>query len=339
MVNEVTTAAHERLLAVAETGDVDGAFALLHGWLDAGWTPSRILSEAVVPAQQEVGARWQRNEWTIAKEHTATAVVDALVGVLGLRAAEQPWTRPNRDPVLVVCAEGEWHTLSARLVTEGLRAEGWPVRLLGGSVPASHLAHSAAEGTWTAAVVCCAVPMFLPGARRTTAVLRAAGIPVLVTGRGFGGDDRRAEAVGADGWAPDLATGLEVLGDWERVPPPLAGAPVPPDEVEELASVAGSVAEAAYAELAVAWPALGRLPSAARQRTREDFGYLLQFLEATVLTGDERILRDYVDWLATVLGSRGVPDDVVSITLASVQRALPTGLRHAHDALLSVRDR
>ncbi|MEX2627971.1 MAG: B12-binding domain-containing protein, partial [Ilumatobacteraceae bacterium] len=147
--------------------------ALLDGWLDAGWPVTRILAEVVVPAQHEAGRRWQRGDWSISREHTVSSVIDTLVGVLGLRVSYDRATAPGA-PVLVVCAEGEWHTLVARVIAEGLRAEGVPVHLLGGSVPARDLAAEAEDAGCSAAIVCCAVPMHLPGAQRSVAALREA---------------------------------------------------------------------------------------------------------------------------------------------------------------------
>jgi methanogenic corrinoid protein MtbC1 len=40
---------------------------------------------------------------------------------------------------VVTCAEGEWHSLPARMVAEVLRLHGWQVTFLGASTPADHL--------------------------------------------------------------------------------------------------------------------------------------------------------------------------------------------------------
>ncbi|MBS3940931.1 MAG: B12-binding domain-containing protein [Actinobacteria bacterium] len=328
-----TETAPERLLRHAVAGDVDGAFALLDDLLADGWSAVRVLAEVVIPAQQEVGARWHRNEWSVAREHTSTAVVDALVGVLGLRASYGGHGAPQGKPVLVVCAEGEWHTLTARIVAEGLRAQDWPVLLLGGSVPADHLANAAAEGDFEAAVVCCAVPMFLPGARRSIAALRDAGVPVLATGRAFGDDDRRALAVGADAWAPDLEIGLDVLWSWRDAPPTLGAAPSLPDEAGDLLAESDAIVSGAYADLARRWPPFARLKPQAKQRTREDFAYLVQFLVAAVVADDPRILTEYLEWLTELLERRGVPAAVVPLTLQSVEAAMPRGLVASHELL------
>ncbi|HSK22746.1 MAG TPA: B12-binding domain-containing protein [Egicoccus sp.] len=333
---EVETAP-ERLLRHAVAGDVDGAFALLDELLADGWSAERVLAEAVIPAQQEVGARWHRNEWSVAREHTSTAVVDALVGVLGLRASYGAHATPHGPPVLVVCAEGEWHTLTARIVAEGLRAQGWPVLLLGGSVPADHLASAAADADWEAAVVCCAVPMFLPGARRSIAALRDEGVPVLATGRAFGEDDRRALAVGADAWAPDLISGVEVLSSWRSSPPKLTSAPARSDEAADLVAESDAIVSRAYADLAQRWPPFAKLKPQAKERTREDFAYLVQFLAAALVADDARIVAEYLEWLTELLERRGVPASVVPLTLQSVEAALPYELTGAHRLLAAAR--
>lgn len=328
----VETAA-ERLLTHAVAGDVDGAFALLDELLDQGWSATRVLAEAVVPAQEEVGVRWHRNEWSVAKEHTATAVVDALIGVLGLRASYEARGAARGAPVLVVCAEGEWHTLISRIVAEGLRAEDWPVIHLGGSVPADHLAGAAAEADWSAAVICCAVPTALPGARRSIAALHEAGIPVLATGRAFGSDERRALAVGADAWARDLDAGLAVLATWRETPPVPRQAPPLPDEVTVLLEGLDGIVARAYDDLAERWPPFATLRRQAKLRTREDFAFLVQFLAAAMVADDPRILTEYLAWLTELLEHRGVPASVVPLTLASVEVALPSDLDGARALL------
>lgn len=94
---------------------------------------------------------------------------------------------------------------------------------------------------------------------------------------------------------------------------------------------------AATEQLAGRWPGMDRYDTAQLARTREDLGFLLRFLEAAVLTGDDRILTDYLAWLEEVLASRGLPATVVPATLQAVQAALPPGARRAHDLLLELR--
>src|SRR5439155_818019 len=61
----------------------------------------------------------------------------------------------------------------------------------------------------------CSLAENLPGAASSVAAVQAAGVPVLVGGAAFGGDDLRAVRVGADGWA---TTGQGVLRLLEELP-------------------------------------------------------------------------------------------------------------------------
>lgn len=325
--------AGERFFDLAASSDVDGALALVRELLDAGVSTEELVTDVVAPAQQRVGLLWASDTWSVAQEHAATAVVDAVVGHLQYAA---PPAVGGRGRVAVVCAEGEWHALPARLVAVGLRTRGWEVVFLGGSVPAPHLARSAQRERWDAAVVSCSVPMFLAGAQRSTAALHAADVPVLAAGGGFGPDRLRADRLGADGWAADLAAGVAVLDTWMASPPePRAAIEVDP-EAATLEAALDDIAGAAMTELTRSWPRVASYTPTQLQRTREDLGYLLRFLHAAVLTDDDRILSDYLGWLEHVLTSRSVPGDVVPVTVRAVQAAVPPSLRRTHDLLLAV---
>jgi methanogenic corrinoid protein MtbC1 len=331
----ITTNEHvEELLGLAAASDLTGAFDLVGRFVDAGMPVERVLAEVVVPVQRRVGELWESNAWTVAQEHATTAVIDAVVGQLAY-VREAPPERRGR--IVVVCAEGEWHALPARLIATGLGLRGWDVVFLGGSVPASHLVWTAKDGGWTAAVLSCSVAMFLPGALRSVDALHGAGLPVLATGRGFGPDRLRAEHLGADGWADDLASGDVVLDEWESAPPETFANKTAPPEVFALEAEFEAIVDRALAGLRDRLPGMATYSQDQLARTREDLDYLLRFLLAAVLTRDERILTEYIPWLERVLTSRGVPAAVVPVTLEAVQEAVPAEMRRAHDMLLAAR--
>lgn len=66
------------------------------------------------------------------------------------------------------------------------------------------------------------------GVRDATKAAHAVGIPVLAGGAGLGPDDRRARAVGADGWAGRPAEAVPLLWRWSEQPPAFA-TPAPED--------------------------------------------------------------------------------------------------------------
>ena len=316
------TAAHvERFVDALGRRDRKAAARQALGLLEAGATVQELVQGLLARSQAEVGRRWEVNQWSVADEHAATAITDAVLGVLAWRieAAE------DQGHVVVTCAEGEWHSLPARMAAEVLRVHGWQVTFLGASTPADHLRRFLAEAGAVAVVVSCSVPIFLGGALRSVQAAQSAGVPVLVGGRGFGPDDLRARRLGADGWAPDAVAAARLLGNWRRQPPAVGKRPAGMRDAEplELEAARPELVEAAMSELFLRFPPLAGYSEAQLARTREDLGYILQFLEGSLLTDDPRIFLDeFLPWLTRVLTSRGLPAGVVTVGLEALGAAL-----------------
>ena len=152
----------ERFVDALARRDRKAAVRQALGLLEAGTPIQDIVQGLLARSQAEVGRRWETNQWSVADEHAATAITDAVLGVLAWRieAAE------DQDHVVVTCAEGEWHSLPARMAAEVLRLHGWEVTFLGASTPADHLRRFVAEVDTFGVVVSCSVPIFLGGALR-----------------------------------------------------------------------------------------------------------------------------------------------------------------------------
>jgi methanogenic corrinoid protein MtbC1 len=299
-------------------GDAEGVYALVGDLVDRG-ADLDDLADLVGAAQREVGRRWQRGEWTIAREHAATALAERALAMVAFEITE-PAVRPT---VLVACAEGEWHTLGPRVVADGLRRRRWDARFLGGSMPAEHLREHIDLERPLAVALSCAVPAALPGLQRSTAAVHEHGIPVLVGGRAL--TAARAAGIGADAWARDTRTAHEVLDRWWHAPTGRLGAP-DAEAVgahESLAADRAAIVARTDALLVELLPWLADATPAQRLRTREDIGHLLAATEAAVLADDRTILDEYLPWLVEVLEGHGVPAAVVHPTL----RALATSLQ------------
>jgi methanogenic corrinoid protein MtbC1 len=317
----ITAADVERFVECLARRDRKAAARQALGLLETGATIQELVLALLGPAQVEVGRQWEANQWSVADEHAATAISDAVLGALAWRieAAE------NQGHVVVTCAEGEWHSLPARMAAEVLRVHGWQVTFLGASTPADHLRRLLAEVGAVGVVISCSVPIFLGGALRSVQAAQSAEVPVLVGGRAFGPDDLRARRLGADGWAPDAGAAAHLLGEWRRQPPAVGKWPAGMRDAEplELEAARPQLVEAAMSELFLRFPPLAAYSEAQLARTREDLGYILQFLEAAQLTDDPRIfLEEFLPWLTRVLTSRGLPAGVVTVGLEALEAVL-----------------
>jgi methanogenic corrinoid protein MtbC1 len=261
--------------------------------------------------QREVGLRWQTQHWTVAEEHAATAIVD-----IALTAAALETTPPAGEAVAVlVCGEGEWHGLPARMAAEQLRAAGCEVLFLGTSVPADHVKAYLRKSRVTAVLVSCTVPIHLGGTRRTVAAAHAAGVPAIVGGAAFDRAGRRAAAIGADAYAAATGDAALLLREWVRQPPQLADATVSDAAALALAATRPTVVAAAMELLAQRFPPFAAYTDDQRDSTREDFDYILQFVEAALLTDDPTVVAEFVQWLSRLLTARDLPASIVPLSL------------------------
>ncbi|MDQ2999372.1 MAG: cobalamin-dependent protein [Chloroflexota bacterium] len=80
----------------------------------------------------EIGRLWQRNEFSVAQEHLATAIIERQMGDLH----QQFKPRRDRKRTLVIGAvERELHRIGSRMVADFFEQDGWTVHYLGAAVP------------------------------------------------------------------------------------------------------------------------------------------------------------------------------------------------------------
>jgi methanogenic corrinoid protein MtbC1 len=200
VVEEEMPVARLGVLSALASGDTGLAYRLVLGLMDDGHPFPVILDEVLASIQWESGRRWEVGDYSISQEHASTAAVETLIALIG-GAFDQP---TNAKLVVVVCGEGDTHTLPARMATALLAYEGFRTIFLGTSLPAHDLREYLATTAPDALVVSCTRPANLPGARACIAAGHDADVPVAVGGRAFGDNAERATALGADARAPTL---------------------------------------------------------------------------------------------------------------------------------------
>jgi methanogenic corrinoid protein MtbC1 len=308
----------EDILGLVELGDRDGVIRLLREVIDhEGLEPVIALVSAV---QVEVGRRWQTDEWSVADEHAATMLMDFAFSIVTADAAPSP----SLGHIVVACAEGEWHVLPARMAASALSAQGWNVTLLGSSLPAEHLATYLHKQRADLVGISCSVPMHLPGARRMINAVHSVGLPVLAGGLAFGGTRRRADALGADGWAAGVDDAHRIAGGW-LVDTPTLRDPVADTEHLALAAERPDLVPVAMANLVDRFPPMADYSATQLQRTREDLDYILRFVEAALVSRDDHVIVEFVPWLVQCLEPRGVPRHAITAGLQVLGEVVPPG--------------
>jgi methanogenic corrinoid protein MtbC1 len=310
-----------------ERGDPAAATDLVMDLLEAGASLSEIVRDVLAPAQTRVGELWESGQWSVAQEHTATAVTEAAVSALWVMTTRRQLSGGPR--VAVACAEGEWHVLPPRIAAAMAAEAGADVTVLGPSMPADHLQRRLAVGDIDLLALSCTVPTNLAGAARSVAAAHAVGLPVVVGGRAFAGRRQRAAAIGAD----LLADAPQRLAE---LPPAAGGDVAVPEEALRLETAPQTLVDELLARILTAFPGLADMPSAHRDRTREDVGWIVRFTGAAVLTGDATLLDDFLASLLRILHGR-VPDHVVlggaDVVADGIEPIAPRGAGMLRDAV------
>lgn len=274
----------------------DAALQLVERCLARGVPRDAIVLELLGEAQREVGARWERGEWSVADEHAATGITDAALTALSFGRPA-----PTRATIVVACVEHEWHAMPARMAGLLLGDRGWRVMLLGASVPPQDLGRFVGERHVTALALSCSSTANLLPARRMIESAHARGIRVLAGGAGFGSTPSRADSLGADAWASTVDRAHAILDAWDGDPggTPRVEPRVDPDALR-LADAAHDIAIGMSERLADTGTASGHL-----SRVLDDGSRTLQTIAAALITGEHAIVGEHLAWLQGVTVARG----------------------------------
>lgn len=317
-------------------GDRASAFGQVRGLRSSGHDVLDLIQHLLAPAQLRVGELWVSDAWSVAQEHAATAISEAVLTTLAVEremaAAHTPGDAPS---VIVSCVEQEWHALPALMVSEHLRAQGFAVSYLGANSSAQGLVRHIHEQGPQAVLLSCSLSAFLPLARRQVEAVRETGTPVVVGGSAFDSHGHRARTIGATAFA---ATANDVVALVRALPS--AVPPAPPlthPGAEEAYVVFGD--RETLAEDAERLLLQGLAAAEGAEVTRDEgwlrvlddqLPHLVGSVAGALVADDPTIVTDALDWAEVVLRHRDAP--------AGTGSALRTSLREAlHDLPVATR--
>ena len=306
----------DRYVEDAVSGERRSAIRTTLDMFDRGVSQDRVIVELLAAGQREVGERWHRNQLTVADEHIATGVSAAALDALVSEG------RPlvGDGHTVVVCAEGDWHSLAAQMFGESLRGLGVGVTVLGASTPAPYVAELLGRRNADSLAISCSLPIYFPGVIRLIDIAHCRDVPVIVGGRALGTDGERAERLGADAWALTAEQAAIILKQWRLAGPPIPRPCVSPDlRALHMMEHATEIAQAALPGLIGNFPTMATYGDDQMTRTHEDLAFNVQFLAAALLVRDDTVFTDFLDWLQSLLANRGVPRAALPAGLAALR--------------------
>jgi methanogenic corrinoid protein MtbC1 len=207
-------------------GNYRAALALINECLDAGRHLMDIELNVIQPTLYSIGEKWQGNKVSVAQEHLATAIAEAVMTMALMRSPPSP---PNGKRVLLACVAGNHHTVGLRMVADCFQLAGWEVQYLGANVPSSALLEQIGRQLPDLVGLGLSLGHQLETAKDLIAQLHArfgaARPSVIVGGLAVKQFNRLADMAGADDFGIDAAAAIGAAGrltSGERPPCQLA---------------------------------------------------------------------------------------------------------------------
>ncbi len=297
-------------------GDRDGALRLVHSLLLSAAEPATLIEDGLVPLQRRVGELWERSLIDVVEEERITAIVEELLSAIVYHIPRGD----SRDRVICACPLGEWHTLPARMASELLQMHDWSVTFSGASTPSATLAAVARSRPPLAVVLSCTMATRSRRGADAIEAMHELHLPVLVGGAGFGRDDRRARAVGADGWARSMTEADRILASWSRRTPAMKAATSATPPLLSPAAAADATDEVLRH--------LGHRGSGQESHPRigvtgPDITLMLDFVNAALLTADPGVVAEMLEWHRRTFAARHLPPGTLAVVVEALTGVLP----------------
>lgn len=288
------------LISSAMSGDAGKLYRIVSNLMDGGIGFDSVLFDYLIAAERSVGQRWAQGDYLVAEEHVVTTSIETVIALL-IGMFDQPADAPL---VVVATAEGDHHSLPARAAAAHLVYLGYRTTFLGANVPGDDLREFLESEPPSALVLSVAMTTQLLGARAVVAAAHEVGVPVLVGGKAFGDEGRWSGAVGADAFVASLRDVAGVVDSWVNEKSPQL------TPVGDLSPALERLVVSRSVILARAEPALDT------PRLRDEASLLLGAIEGALLTGDDQIIVDMLDWQEKSLGAHGLDGSSVVTALA-----------------------
>lgn len=201
----------EQLAEALIKGDRNQVAELTKKALDDGVGPKEILDDGLIAGMNVVGKRFKANEIYVPEVLIAARAMHAAMEVLEPVLAEAG--HKPAGTVVLGTVKGDLHDIGKNLVGMMLTGSGLKVVDIGTDVPAeTFVERCKAEGAQVCAMSAL-LTTTMPQMPEVIKALKDAGVQVKTIIGGAPVTESFADEIGADGYAPDAASAVDVVKD------------------------------------------------------------------------------------------------------------------------------
>jgi len=199
------------LKALAEAvikGDQAAAVELTRSALEAKLPVKSVLDDGLIAGMDELAARWKRNEVYIPEVLIAARAMKSAMQLLEpelVKAGVKP-----AGTFLIGTVQGDLHDIGKNLVSMMMKGAGFKVTDAGIDVSAEKFVEQAKSSGAQIIGMSALLTTTMPGMEKTLQALRDSGVEAKIMVGGAPLTPAYAEKIGADAYAPDAASAVEV---------------------------------------------------------------------------------------------------------------------------------
>ena len=189
-------------------GDQNTAVEITKAALEDGTGAESILNEGLIAGMEVIGVRFKNNEVYIPEVLIAARAMKTAMEIL-----EPELIKAGVEPVgkfVIGTVQGDLHDIGKNLVAMMLKGAGFEVLDLGVDVPAEKFIEHARSSGSKLIGMSALLTTTMPGMEKTIKALRGAGISAKVMIGGAPVTQNYADKIGADGYAADAASAVDV---------------------------------------------------------------------------------------------------------------------------------
>jgi len=190
------------------TGDQARALDLTKEAIAEGISPETILNEGLISGMDTIGVRFKNNEVYIPEVLIAARAMKSALEVLEPKLVEA-----GVEPVgkaVMGTVQGDLHDIGKNLVAMMLKGAGFEVVDLGVDVSAQKFVETAKKTNARIIGMSALITTTMPSMEKTVKAVKAAGLAVKTMIGGAPVTQNYADKIGADGYAPDAASAVDL---------------------------------------------------------------------------------------------------------------------------------
>jgi len=190
------------------TGDQTQAGELTKQALDEGKSPKEVLNEGLVAGMDIIGRRFKNNEIYIPEVLIAARAMKTAMEVL-----EPELVKSGVEPLgtlVIGTAQGDLHDIGKNLVAMMMKGAGFKIIDLGVDVSVEQFVEQAKSNGAQLIGISALLTTTMPGMEKTVKAVRDAGLSTKVMVGGAPVTQGYADKIGADGYAPDAASAVDL---------------------------------------------------------------------------------------------------------------------------------